>query len=169
MTKTLFLFRHAKSSWDDAALADFDRPLAPRGQRAAPLVGQEMKRRGWLPYLVLVSSARRAVETWKLAAAELAEQPAVQFSRALYLADPRKLLEALHEVAESYRSLVLVGHNPGLEELAAMLAGPGSNTAALAGIKEKFPTGSLARFNVEGSWPELRIATLTHFLRPKEL
>jgi phosphohistidine phosphatase len=169
MTRTLFLFRHAKSSWDDAALADFDRPLAPRGQKAAPLVGQEMQRRGWLPDLAVVSSARRAVETWKLAAAELDAEPPVQFSRALYDAGPGRLLEAVRAVPESSGSVILVGHNPGLEELAAMLAGPGSEQDALGTLKEKFPSGALARFEVEVPWVELRNATLTHFLWPKDL
>jgi phosphohistidine phosphatase len=167
--RTLFLLRHAKSGWDDPALADFDRPLAPRGRNAAPLVGREMKKRGWRPDLALVSSARRTVETWKLTAAEFSAEPAVQFSRALYHAEPQELIAALHVVPESCASVILVGHNPGMEELAVMLAGPGSDTAALAAIKEKFPTGALARFEVEGPWPELRNATLTHFLRPKEL
>jgi phosphohistidine phosphatase len=167
--RTLFLFRHAKSSWDNLALDDFDRPLAPRGRKAAPMMGRAMKERGWLPELALVSSARRAVETWQLAAAELAAEPEVRFSRALYHAPPEKLLEALRDAPESCRSLVLVGHNPGLEDLARMLAGPESDGAALAALRQKFPTGTLARFSFDAPWAELRTATLTHFLRPKEL
>jgi phosphohistidine phosphatase len=167
--RTLFLLRHAKSGWDDPALADFDRPLAPRGRQAAPLVGREMKKRGWLPDLALVSSARRTVETWKLAAAEFSEEPAVQFSRALYHAGPQELIAALRAVPESCRSVILVGHNPGLEELAVMLAGAGSDPNALGAVKEKFPTGALARFEFDEPWTELRTTTLTHFLRPKDL
>jgi phosphohistidine phosphatase len=169
MTRTLLLFRHAKSSWDDPRLDDFDRPLAPRGKRAAPLVGREMKKRGWLPELALVSSARRTAETWKLAAAQLPVEPKVEFSRAIYHVAPEKLIEALRAVPENCQSLMLVGHNPGLEELAVMLAGPGSDDKALAAVKEKFPTAALARFTFDGDWAELRLAALTHFLRPKEL
>jgi phosphohistidine phosphatase len=167
--RTLFLLRHAKSGWDDPALADFDRPLAPRGRNAAPLIGREMKERGWVPDLALVSSARRTVETWKLVAAAFSAEPKVEFSRALYHAEPQQLIAALHAVPESCASLLLIGHNPGLEELAVMLAGPGSDQDALAAIREKFPTGALARFDFEGSWQEFHTATLTRFLRPKDL
>jgi phosphohistidine phosphatase len=167
MARALFLLRHAKAS--SPALDDFDRPLAPRGRQDAPLVGREMKERGWLPELALVSSARRTVETWKLASAEFPEEPKVEFSRALYHAPPAKLTAALHAVPETCRSLLLIGHNPGLEELAAMLAGPDSDQGALAAVKEKFPTAALARFAFEGPWAELRTAKLTHFLRPREL
>ncbi|MFC5585479.1 SixA phosphatase family protein [Nitratireductor kimnyeongensis] len=69
--KELLLLRHAKSSWDDPSLADIERPLAPRGRRAAPLMGREILRRGWSPDYVLVSPARRAQQTWRLVAAEI--------------------------------------------------------------------------------------------------
>jgi len=169
MARTLFLLRHAKASQPRPGLDDFDRPLAPRGEEAAPRVGREMKERGWLPDLALVSSARRTVETWKLVAAQFAEEPKVEFTRTIYEAPTERLIAALQAVPETCESLLLIGHSPGVQKLAMMLAGPGSDEDALAAIKEKYPTAGLARFELDGAWAELSTATLTDFLRPREL
>ena len=158
---TLILLRHAKSSWDEPGLADFDRPLAKRGRRAAPIAGAEMARRGWLPDLALVSPAKRARQTWKragkaLAAAAGAKQaPEVRFAEALYMAAPEAILALLHAVPDNTRSVVVVGHNPGLEELAVLLAGPGSDAAALDSVRARFPTAALARLTFDGPWKDL--------------
>ncbi|MGD9914462.1 MAG: histidine phosphatase family protein [Rhizobiaceae bacterium] len=171
MARTLLLLRHAKSSWTDQSLGDFERPLAKRGRKAAPLVGREMAKRGWVPNLALVSGARRTRQTWAFVAAELPAKPAVQFSDALFHAEPDTLLEIIRSVPRSCASVMVVGHNPGLEELAQMLAGPRSSAVALASLKEKFPTGALVRFAVDRPWSELATAgpTLTEFLRPRDL
>ena len=169
--KKLLLLRHAKSSWDDESLADFDRPLAPRGREAAPRMGRELARRGWLPEAVLVSPAMRTRQTWKLVAAELGTKPAVKFPTSLYEASAEALLEEIRLTPDGTEVLMLVGHNPGLEDLAKALAGEDSDSDALKRMGEKFPTAGLARFKVDGPWAELDAgaARLSHFLRPKYL
>jgi phosphohistidine phosphatase len=169
--RQLLLLRHAKSSWDDASLADFDRPLAQRGREAAPLMGRELARRGWLPDLALVSPALRTRQTWDLVAAELAQAPPASFPDPLYEASTQTLLTEARRTADNVRVLLLVGHNPGLEDFARELAGDNSDAKALARLRQKFPTAALARFKVEGSWADLDAgaARLSHFLRPKDL
>ncbi|MEW9807533.1 histidine phosphatase family protein [Mesorhizobium sp. ZMM04-5] len=169
--KKLLLLRHAKSSWDDPNLSDFDRPLAPRGRQAAPRMGREIARRGWTPAMALVSPALRTRQTWDLVAAELTGKPAVSYHEALYEVAGDTLLEAIRRTPERVGDIVLVGHNPGMEELAAALAGSGSAGKALGRMAEKFPTGALARFEFDGAWATLKPGTarLTHFLRPKDL
>lgn len=170
-SKRLYLLRHAKSSWDAAGLDDFDRPLNQRGRQAASAMGEQMKRRGLLPDLVLCSPAARAEETWIRVAAELPEKPPFRLLRSLYLAPPSRLLDRVRAVEESVSALLLVAHNPGLEHLAARLAGPGSTATALEMLSGKFPTGALACFELEGVWATLAPegARLTVFLRPRDL
>jgi phosphohistidine phosphatase len=169
--KQLLLLRHAKSSWDDASMADFDRPLASRGREAAPLLGRELAQRGWLPDLALVSPAVRTRETWELVAAELAEAPRASFPTPLYEASVQTLLTEVQHTADSVRVLLLVGHNPGLEDFARLLAGDNSDAKALDKLRQKFPTAALARFKFDGTWANLSAgaARLSHFLRPKDL
>ncbi|MCG6114741.1 MAG: histidine phosphatase family protein [Mesorhizobium sp.] len=169
--RTLLLLRHAKSSWDDPALADFDRPLAPRGETAAPVMGAEMARRGWRPDHALVSPSRRTRETWALVAPCLAEAPAEGFPERLYMAGADDLMAVVREAPAHLETLLVVGHNPGLEDFAARLAGDASAAGALDRMRTKFPTGALARFEFEGAWRDLAhgSARLTHFLRPKDL
>jgi len=167
----LFLLRHAKSAWDDPALADFKRPLAPRGKKAAPLMGREMARRGWLPDLALVSSAVRTRETWELAGAQLPAPCRTHFSEAIYEAAPWRILAEINNVPDEVGSLLVVGHNPGLELLAKLLAAPGSAAAALDRLNARFPTAAIASLEVEPGWAELGAASarLTDFITPREL
>ena len=165
--RSLLLLRHAKSSWDDHALADVDRPLSPRGEKAAPRIGQEMARRGWLPDLALVSPAVRTRETWRLVAAQLPQPPAARFPETLYDATARDILAEIRQASAD--TILVVGHNPGLEDLALSLTDERSDAAALARIRQKFATGALARFRVEGDWSTLVKATLVDFLRPGDL
>lgn len=169
--RELILLRHAKSSWDDPRLEDFDRPLAPRGRRAAPLMGREIARRGWLPEQVMVSAARRAWQTWRLVASELErEETAARPEEALYMASPETLIEALRAKGGHAQSILLVGHNPGLEALAARLCGAGSDEDAKGALLDKFPTAAVARFEIAAGWVALDFGggRLTHFLRPKD-
>ena len=171
-TRQLLLLRHAKSSWDDSSLADFDRPLAPRGQKAAPRMGTEIAKRGWLPDLALVSPAARTRETWQLASANWPKPlPKVVFPESLYGASANDLFNAAKTTPKNIGTLLIIGHNPGLETFALQLAGPGSNGDALHLLEEKFPSAALARFEFEGDWGRLRggAARLTHCLRPKNL
>lgn len=169
--KQLLLLRHAKSSWDDPRLADFDRPLSGRGLKAAPLVGRELARRGWLPDLALVSPALRTRDTWRLVAAELPIGVPVEFTEALYEATAADILAAVGKASAATNSVLVLGHNPGLEEFARRLAGSQSDGSALSRLEEKFPTAALARFVLDTNWTDLAFgaARLTHCLRPKDL
>lgn len=153
--RTLLLLRHGKSSWDEPGLADFERPLAPRGRRAAAAIGRYLRASGPLPDLVLCSAARRARETWTIAAAELGHAPRRRTERGLYLAAPDRLLARLRRCPEAAETVLLIGHNPGLASLAVGLAGTGE-AEALARLRRKLPTGALAilRFDLQ-RWADL--------------
>jgi phosphohistidine phosphatase len=166
--KQLFLLRHAKSSWDDSELVDHDRPLAPRGRRAVKLIAEHLGRQGVKPALVLCSSALRTRETLGGIVAALGDGVSVQIEGELYAASEQSLLERLRAVEDGVESLLLIGHNPGLEQLALRLAGSGHKLAVLS---RKFPTGALATLEFSGRWGDLRPgrAELTDFVTPKEL
>jgi len=167
--KQLLILRHAKSSWDDSELADFDRPLAPRGLKTAPLMGRELARRGWLPDLALVSPALRTRDTWRLVAQELPKSVPAQFAEELYEAAAGAILARVRQARA--KSLLVIGHNPGLQQFALRLAGAGSDEAVFKKIEAKFPTAALARFTLDEDWADLAFgsAKLTHCLRPKDL
>ena len=166
--KRLFLLRHAKSSWEDPELADYDRPLAPRGRRATKLIGAHLRRESVVPAVVLCSSARRARETLERIAPALGAQVPVQIERDLYAASEQALLDRLRALDDGVESVLLIGHNPGIERLALSLAGGGPG---LASVGHKFPTAALATLEFDGRWRELGAssAELTHFVTPKRL
>jgi phosphohistidine phosphatase len=164
-TRRLLLLRHAKSSWDDAALDDFDRPLAPRGRKAAARMGRHLGQREPVADLVLCSSAARAVETWARVAERFASPPPLRHLKSLYLAPPSRLLAALRRLDDGIRTALLVGHNPGLQALALGLAAEDGGARRVR-LAAKFPTAALAVFEVSGPWAELapgnaRLADLT--------
>jgi phosphohistidine phosphatase len=171
--RQLLLLRHAKSSWKDASMPDRDRPLNARGRRAAVAMRQAMRDLGLVPDVVLVSTARRTIETLE-ALEPWDDTPLVEPMDSLYLANPMQLTAALHSVAETVRSVLVIGHNPGMHDLAISLAGPlamrggGDNERALAA---GFPSAALAEFVVAGSWWDLREGggRLVRFLTPKML
>jgi phosphohistidine phosphatase len=168
--KRLWLLRHAKSSWDDPDLPDGLRPLAPRGIRAARAMARHLRGAQVAPDLVLCSPARRAVQTWEGVAAGVPPDTAVEIDEAIYHADGDELLARLWDVPSATGSVLLVGHNPGLEDLAVDLVGFGD-----AGLRErlvtKFPTGALATLEVPGEWHDLTwgAASLLAFVVPREL
>ena len=166
--KQLYLLRHAKSSWDDATLADHDRPLAPRGRRAARVMAEHLRREGIVPALVLCSPSRRTRQTLKRIASALGENADVQIESELYAAAAADLLEVLHEVPDEVESVMLIGHNPGIQDLALTLARGGPE---IARVRRKFPTAALATLERNGSWRELApgSAELVSFVKPKEL
>ena len=175
--RQLLLLRHAKSSWDDASMPDRDRPLNARGRRSAAVMRQAMRDLGLVPDVVLVSTARRAQETLE-ALEPWDDTPLIEPMDSLYLANPMQLIAALHGVAETVRSVLLIGHNPGLHELAVSIAGPRSITSSITTGNEAaralaagFPTGALAEFVVAGSWWDLREGggRLVRFLTPRML
>ncbi len=170
--KTLLLLRHAKSSWDDPTLGDFDRPLAPRGEKAAPLVASYLKKQGLRPDLVLCSPALRARQTWSLVARSLGDKIEVKDMRGLYLSSPGRLLDAIRRAPDAAPCVMLVGHNPGMEHLAMALAGPSSDPTALAKLHSKFPTAALAEIEFEvAAWTAVARGEgcLKRFIRPKDL
>ncbi|WP_369167548.1 histidine phosphatase family protein [Streptomyces sp. R28] len=140
--RRLVVLRHAKSAWPDG-VADHQRPLAPRGHRDAPVAGRMLAEADCLPDLALCSTAVRARETWELAAAQWGTPPPVRHEPRLYAADVPDLLEIAHEVPSEVDTLLLVGHNPGLEELVLELAGDGLGDA-LDQVRTKFPTSAIA-------------------------
>lgn len=167
----LLLLRHAKSDWKDSNLSDFDRPLAPRGRRAARRLGRYLAEEALIPDLILCSPARRAAETLELLLTALASAPETSYLKTLYLAPPSRLLAVLRRQGPDRGRILLVAHNPGLHHLALALADR-QGRAGEAGrrLAEKFPTAGLARFQVE-SWPQLGLSgtRLTGFVRPRDL
>jgi phosphohistidine phosphatase len=143
MIHRLELLRHAKSSWDDPGLPDRDRPLAPRGIKACALLREHMRKSGLMPELVLCSSATRAVQTWDGIRGGLPAGTSVEVEDGLYAADAEGLLARLNELPESRGAVLLIGHNPAIEELALGLAGDGVSDA-LHRMRAKYPTGGLA-------------------------
>jgi len=154
-------------------MPDRDRPLNARGRRSAVVMRQAMRDLGLVPDVVLVSTARRTMETLE-ALEPWDDTPLIEPMDSLYLATPMQLTAALHGVAETVRSVLLIGHNPGVHDLALSLAGPGvmqggsENERALAA---GFPTGALAEFVIAGSWWDLREGggRLVRFLTPRML
>ena len=121
-SRTVILLRHAKSSWSDSTLADIDRPLAPRGERAARKLAKYIRRKRIRPALVLCSPALRTRETLEAVEASLGKRCVVEVVPQLYAASDRELLELLQALPEPVSSVMLVGHNPGLQNLALVLA-----------------------------------------------
>jgi phosphohistidine phosphatase len=167
--KTLLLLRHAKSSRDNPRLDDFDRPLAKRGREAAPEIGQFLRHAKLFPDLVLCSTARRTQETAELALAELGRDATVRMLDALYLAAPEQILKAIHGADAKTKTLLVIGHNPGMAQLANHLVAGGDN-AAIRHLREKYPTAALAVFEADvDSWSKLNHGNLTQFVTPKDL
>jgi phosphohistidine phosphatase len=168
--KTLTLLRHAKSGWDDPVSRDFDRPLNPRGRKAARTVGREMKVQGLAFDLVLASPARRVIETLEeVAAAYGPIEP--DFDQRLYLASSATLLDIVRAAPDGVERLLLVGHNPGLEELALSLSG--RDEAGLRGeVEVKYPTGTVAEIELPVErWADMTdgAGRLVRFIRPRDL
>lgn len=167
--KTLLLLRHAKSGWNEPGQDDHDRALTPRGRRAAELVSLYLAQRGDLPSLVLCSTARRALETLE----PLRHRLGVPFEadRTLYLAESEAILARVAQVDDRENSVLVVGHNPGLHELALQLAAHG-DAAARARLREGFPTAALAIVELAiEHWDEVRprCGTLVELRVPKDL
>jgi phosphohistidine phosphatase len=170
--RLLLLVRHAKSAWPD--VADHERPLAPRGRRQAPLVGGWLRVHGYRPDLVLCSTARRARETWQLIAAELGTSPHLIPEQRVYGAAGPGLLGLVRETPGAVSALLLVGHDPGVPDLAGTLAGGAAGGAAAGALRRmaaKFPTGAVAVLTVQGAWRDLGSggARLTDFVVPRDL
>jgi phosphohistidine phosphatase len=169
--KTVYLLRHAKSHWGDPGLDDHDRPLDGRGERAAAVMGVHFAQQEYQPSLVLCSSARRTRETLDLLLPHLPVRPELLIERGIYLASGGQLLVRLQEVDDRTSQLLLIGHNPGIADLAQGLAGSGER-ASLRRMAAKFPTAALAvcELGLE-SWCDLAPGSghLLDFTTPKDL
>ncbi len=163
LMKTLLILRHAKSSWKQPGLADHDRPLNRRGNRDAPRVGRLLRRQALTPDLIVSSTAERA----RVTAAQVAEGAGyggpVELDRQLYLADPEAIVDVVRGLGGEASRVLVVGHNPGLQELVARLTGK----------DEVLPTAALAQIELPiAGWAELRTSSrgrLAALWRPKEL
>ncbi|MEI2298974.1 SixA phosphatase family protein [Ensifer sp. MJa1] len=166
----LLLLRHAKSAWPDG-VADIDRPLGERGRKAAPVMGTYLARHKLVPDRALVSTAKRAQETWQLVAAALPKGIAVENTRAIYEVGSDQILSVIRAADASIRTLLVVGHNPGMEDLALELIGSGDPNTRLR-LADKFPTAALAVLEFEATnWREISAggARLAHFVTPRSL
>ena len=166
--KRLLLLRHAKSA-RPVGVADHERPLAPRGREDALRMGAYLQAEMLLPALALVSTSVRTRQTWDLLVQGLGSVPGLRFDRRLYDAPAGRLASVIAETPDEVSELLLIGHNPGLADLAHLLAGHGDRYA-LARLRTKFPTSALAVLDLSGeSWRELAdgSARLDRFVTPK--
>lgn len=160
----LMVIRHAKSSWNSDAQTDHARPLNKRGRRDAPRVGEHLAELGWTPELVLCSDSMRTRETWKLMREAFHPDPDVRYSRKLYHADVGNFVDAVAAVPKTFKTVAVIGHNTGWEEVVEMLCGDYHRmttcNAALFELDEKKWTRALTR---AGDWK------LVDLVRPKEI
>jgi phosphohistidine phosphatase len=166
---TLYLLRHAKSSWADPTLADHERPLAPRGRRDGRRIAKHLLRLEIEPELVLCSTAERTRETLELLLPALAATSTIRLEEELYAASADQLLERIRVLPETVASLMLIGHNPGIQQLALVLASAG---VELKRLEAKFPTAALATLALPNTaWNQLSEgdAVLAAYIVPKQL
>lgn len=150
--KSLLILRHAKSSWGNATLGDFERPLNERGQEDAPRMGQLLKQHELTPHLIISSSAERALTTAEAVALASGYEAKIEVTRKLYLAGPEMYLQILRQMGGSHERVMVVGHNPGVEELVELLTGEFSrmSTAALAHVSLPISQWTALREGVRG-------------------
>jgi phosphohistidine phosphatase len=170
--KIILLLRHAKSAWSPAGLDDHERPLNKRGERAAEAMAEHIVHNAPRPDLILCSTAVRTRQTLAPLVHRLATPaPPIALEKGLYLASEGELLVRLRGVPDEVATVLLIGHNEGIGELASALAGDGE-PAALERLHEKFPTGALATLQLpEEPWRDLApgAAELLAFIRPRDL
>ena len=171
--KSLTILRHAKSGWDVAVERDFDRPINARGRRGAELIGQYVKRHAMPIDRIVASPAVRVTETLDIfqpAAGLDAIEPV--WDRRIYLASAATLIDVLRDTGRDAAHLLISGHNPGLEDLALMLAPEEGGGNLRAAVEEKLPTSGLVRLELDiADWQALDInmARITAFIRPRDL
>jgi len=168
--KTLTLLRHAKSGWDDPVARDFDRPLNAKGKRAAAMVGRHMRSLGLAFDHAVASPAVRVSETLEQIESGYGRTIAPTLDRRVYLASAATLLDVVHDFPSEAESALLIGHNPGLEDLVLMLVADGADPLRDA-VEDKYPTASIAELQFEGDWADVVAGTarLTRFVRPRDL
>jgi phosphohistidine phosphatase len=167
--RRVFLLRHAKSSWKDRSLADNDRPLAGRGKRAAKAMAGHIEREGIRPDLVLCSPARRSRETLERVEAGFGDRVETRVEEAVYGGGEAELLARLRALPTEVGSVMIVGHNPGIEDLALALAAEGGERARM---EEKYPTAALATIDLPAAdWGAIEAGSgeLVAYVRPRDL
>ncbi|MGB3794677.1 MAG: histidine phosphatase family protein [Alteraurantiacibacter sp.] len=166
--KRLGLLRHAKSDWDDMSLRDFDRGLNARGRKGAELMGTHIREQGGAWDLVLASPAQRVKLTLESSGLEI---PA-RFEEAAYLADSQTLMQLLSTCDNRADAVLMVGHNPGLQELALDMVAQDAENDLFEEVMKKYPTAAFAVLELDiDSWSDLEIGCgkLVHFARPRDL
>lgn len=167
--RRLILLRHAKSD-RPAGIRDLERPLNPRGRRAAPLIGQYMAKEGLRPDRAVISTSTRTRETWD-AVREAIGNPPSEFVEAIYEAPAEALLAVIRSAPDDSTSLLLVGHNPGIQDLAMALVGSGPE-ALQRQLSTEFPTAALAVIDFDvADWADIRRRSgeVDRFVRPRDL
>ena len=162
LMKVLYILRHAKSSWDDVSLADFDRPLNDRGLKTAPFMGSFMEENGFVPEMIVSSPAKRAARTAELVAEKLGQNIPIDFDERIYDASSAELVAVISKIPKNVSSAMLVGHNPGMEGIVYRLTAEDVT----------MPTAALARIEMDiDEWNDAADGNgrLTFFGRPKEL
>lgn len=166
--RRIVLFRHAKADWPQ--VSDHERPLADRGRMDAAVAGRKLADSG-IPFdLALCSTAVRTRETWKLAVHELAERPKTVYEERIYEAAPGELIALLNETQDDAQNVVLIGHNPGVQALADILAGHAEGDTRERMSRRDFPAAAFAVLSFEGSWKSLEpgVGTLLDYWAPTE-
>lgn len=168
--KRFLIMRHAKSAWDQPGLADHDRPLNGRGQKAAKAMGSWIAQEGLTPDAALLSSATRVAETWARASAQWASVPAALGDRALYMAWPNIIVDLLREMDEDAQTVILVNHEPTVSALAEVLAAPPIAPDCARAFLH-YPTAAVAVLEFDGAWADVGPQTMrfARFQVPKEL
>ena len=161
--KTLLILRHAKSSWDNLDLSDYDRPLNKRGKRDAPRMGDLLRQQDLVPDLIISSTAKRAKKTAKLFAKAVGYKEKISLENVFYHARPETYIIVLKEISQDYERIMVIGHNPGLEALVAVLTGSMElmPTAAIAHVLLPIDQWNQLTGEVEGQ--------LQNLWRPKEI
>lgn len=170
--KTLGIFRHAKSDWNDARLRDFDRPLNTRGRKGAAVMGQHIREHAINWKRVLASPAVRVTQTIEIAGEAAATMPPITWDRRIYLANSATLMEVLREQEGDPASIILVGHNPGLEDLIFDLVPDDGSSPLRDIVEDKFPTATYAVLQLDiERWEDLdeTCGALLHLVRPRDL
>lgn len=170
--KILGIWRHAKSDWNDRSARDFDRPLNKRGLKGAGIMGVHIARQPLFWERIIASPAVRVAQTIELGAQAAGINPQVRWDRRIYLASSATLIDLLREQEGDPKTILMVGHNPGLEDLIFDLVPDDGSSPLRDIVEEKFPTAAFARLELDiASWADLDdgLARLVHLTRPRDL